>query len=128
MVILFLIPVEVGKELIGRDFVTFFLHKLVVVITKTIFVVTPVFIGHGIVPSILDWVVDFGCVFFCIEHELAHFFTKRFYQFTRCFLVDEIAIKSVVLSKIDEFSCDREGTICVLFQGSGKFLLVGNAV
>ena len=128
MVILFLVPVKIGKKLICRDLVTFFLHKLVVVVSQAIFVVSTVFVGHGIVPSILDWVVDLSCIFLCIEHELAHFFTKRCYQITRCFLVDEIAIKAIVLSKVDKFSRYREGTVLILFQGGSKLLLVSNAI
>ena len=128
MVILFLVPVKIGKKLICRDLVTFFLHKLVVVVSQAIFVVSTVFVGHGIVPSILDWVVDLICIFLCIEHELAHFFTKRCYQFPRCFLVDEVAIKTIVFSKVNEFTCNREGAILILLQSGSKLLLVGNAI
>ena len=128
-VIIFLFgPVKVGKEVICRNLIPLFLHEWVVVFTKSIFVITTIFIGHGIVPRILDWVVDLSCVLLGIEHEVTHFLTKGGYDITSCFLVDEVAIKTVVFSQINQFTSDRESSVLILLKGCCKFFLVCNTI
>ena len=128
-VVIFLFgPVKVGKEVIRRNLVSLFFHELVIVFTQTIFMITTIFIGHGIIPRIFDWMIDLSCIFLGIEHEVAHFLTKRRYDISCCFLIDKISIKSIVFSQINQLTSDRESSVFVLFKGFGKFFLVCNTI
>ena len=128
-VIIFLFgPVKIGKEVIRRNLVSLFFHELVIVFTQTIFVITTIFIGHGIVPRIFDWMIDLGSIFLGIEHKVTHFLTKRRHDITCCFLVDKVAIKAIVFSQINQLTSDRESSVFVLLKGCSKFFLVCNAI
>ena len=114
--------------MICRNLVPFFLHEWIVVFTKSIFVITTIFIGHGIIPRILDRMVDFGSIFLGIKHEVTHFLTKRCYDITCCFLVDKVAVKSIIFGQINQLASDRECSVFVLLKGCSEFFLVCNTV
>ena len=61
--------------------------------------VTAIFIGHGIIPGILNRMVDFSHIPWYKEENLSILDPMVLMGIFGCFLVDKVTIKAIVLGK-----------------------------